>query len=342
MTWEVTRWIASNPAADSFIKGSFDPWGMHVNTDYLGLKYPLDSFIGQDNYPVISHQYSPDFPLSAVAELQAENWNNGTDWEIDLTGNYPRDPIEIPGQRALFAIVDQGDAAAFRFPTASLLNEKGRYVAPTAKAMLAAADAMVPIGSNKITKQVSFKKEPADSYPLTMVVYAMVPTSGTSAKKAAAIARFLDYAAGPGQKPGLQVGDLPPGYVPLPASLRDETLAAASKVLAQRGNDPSANPSPSSGTSGTSESSSPAPTSPAPSPSASPTPTPGQGIVTIALKSVQTASPMRYALPVLLIVGGLATLGGASSLLVGSAGSAIATRLRRVRRLRLPWQRSEQ
>ncbi len=341
MTWEVTRWIADNPAAGGFVKGSFDQWGMHINTDYLGLKYPLDSFVGQDNYPVISHQYSPDFPLSTVAQLQAENWDNGTDWEKDETGNYPRNPIEIPGQRGLFAIVDQADAAAFRFPVARLLNGKRRYVAPTVKSMAAAAAAMVPIGGNGVTRQVDFTKQPADAYPLTMVIYAMVPTSGTSPAKAAAIARFLNFVAGPGQDQGLNVGQLPPGFVPLPASLRAQTLTAATDVLDQRGNNPDASPSPTAsapdtGTTGTTGTtgSTPAPSSSATA-SPSPTPTLGQGVVTVALKGAQSAGALRYVLPVLLIVGGLATLGGASTLIVGSAGSGAAAlaRLRRIRRL---------
>jgi hypothetical protein len=348
MTYEVTRWIAGNKAADGFLQGQFDPWGMHVNTDYLGLKYPLDSFIGQDNYPVISHQYSPDFPLSAVAQLQAENWNNGTDWEKDETGNYPRDPIEVAGQRALFAIVDQGDAAAFKFPTAELLNDKGKYVAPTARSMLAAANAMVPVGSNGVTRQVSYGSQPADAYPLTMVIYAMVPTSGTSAKKASAIARFLDYAVGPGQRPGLDAGELPPGYVPLPAKLRAETYAAAAKVLKQQGDDLSASPSPAPSasssapsTSGTDGSASPAPSSASPSPSSTPVATPVSSpvatprIVTISLKNAQTAGMVRYAVPIMLVFGLLATLGGLSSLLIGSAGSGLTARLRKISTLRL-------
>ncbi len=35
-----------------------------------------------------------------------------------------------------------------------------------------------------------------------MVIYAMVPTSGVSAAKAAAIARFLDFVAGPASSRG--------------------------------------------------------------------------------------------------------------------------------------------
>ncbi|HEX9065160.1 MAG TPA: hypothetical protein VF843_08625, partial [Streptosporangiaceae bacterium] len=326
MTWEVTRWIAGNKAADGFMQGQFDPWGMHLNTDYLGLKYPLDSFTGQDSYPVIAHKYSPVFPLNLVASYQAQNWDPGTDWEKDQFGNFPRDPIEIPGERALFAIMDEGDAAAFRFPVAKVLNHAGNYVAPTAKSMSAALAAMTTAG-NHVTQEVDYAKVAKNAYPLTMVIYAMVPTSGEKPAKAAAIARFLDYVATTGQQSGVQPGNLAPGYLPLTAKMRAETIKAAAEVAAQSGGSaspsPSASASPSPSTSGAAAS----------SPTASPSPTPGQGVVTIALKSAQTTGPIRYVLPVLLIIGGLTTLGGASSLAAGSA--ALTARMRRIRRLRI-------
>lgn len=328
MTWELTRWIADNKAADGFLKGQFDPFGMHMNTDYLGLKYPLDSFTGQDSYPVIAHKYSPVFPLSLVASYQAQNWDPGTDWEKDQFGNFPRDPIEIPGERALFAIMDEGDAAAFRFPTAKILNHAGNYVAPSIKSMAAALPAMTTAG-NHITQQVDYSKVSKNAYPLTMVIYAMVPTSGEKPAKAAAIARFLDYVATTGQRPGLQPGDLAPGYVPLTAKMRAETIKVAAQVRAQSGGSASPSPSPSSSASASPTTTSAGSTSPAPSSSA----TPGQGVVTIALKSADTTGAIRYILPVLLIVGGLSTLGGASSLAAGSA--ELTARLRRLRRLRI-------
>ena len=322
MTWEVTRWIANNHPAQNFMAGHFDKYGMHVNTDYLGLKYPLDSFTGQDSYPVISHKYSPVFPLSLVASYQVQNWEPGTFWEKDQFGNFPRDPIEVPGERALFAILDQGDAAAFRFPVAKILNHSGHYVAPSNKTMAAALPAMVGTGKNHVTQQVSYKKVAKDAYPLTMVIYAMVPTSHVKPAKASAIARFLQFVAGPGQTPGLQPGHLPPGYLPLTAKMRAQTMRAAQLVLNQKGNSlhpkPTASPSP--------------PASPSPAPSPSPTRL-GAGVVTVK-QAAQTSGPIRYALPILLIVGGAATLGGASSLMLGSA-AAITERVRRLRRLRL-------
>ncbi len=326
MTWELTRWIADNKDADNFLQGQFDRWGMHLNTDYLGLKYPIDSFTGQDSYPVIAHKYSPVFPLNLVASYQAQNWDPGTDWEKDQFGNFPRDPIEIPGERALFAIMDEGDAAAFRFPVARILNHAGKYVAPTDASMAAALPAMTTAG-NHVTQQVDYAKVAKNAYPLTMVIYAMVPTSGEKPTKAAAIARFLDYVATTGQRPGLQPGDLAPGYLPLTAKMRARTVSVAAEVRAQSGGTKSPSPSPSA---------SPSPSTSAgaaSSPSASPSPTPGQGVVTIALKSAQTTGAIRYALPVLLIVGGIATLGGAGSLAAGSA--AVTARVRRFRRLRI-------
>jgi hypothetical protein len=322
MTFEVTRWIASNPNGQGFMQGQFDQWGMHVNTNYLGLKYPLDSFTGQDSYPLIAHKYNPVFPLSLVASYQAQNWEPGTDWEKDQFGNFPRDPIQVPGERALFAILDDGDAAAFRFPVARILNHSGHYVAPSTRSMAAALPSFSATGTNHITQRVDYKKQTAHAYPLTMVIYAMVPTSGVKLAKAAAIARFLDYVAGPGQNPGVRPGDLAPGYLPLTAKMRAETIKAATLVRNQKGN--TLNPKPSS----------PSPSAGATSPSPSPSPTRlGQGVVTVAQKG-QTAGAIRYVLPVLLIVGGLATLGGASSLMLGNA-AAIEERVRRLRRLRL-------
>ncbi|MGN6792491.1 MAG: hypothetical protein ACTHJW_08890 [Streptosporangiaceae bacterium] len=321
MTWEVTRWIANNHAAQSFMGGHFDRFAMHVNTDYLGITYPLDSFTGQDSYPVIAHKYSPVFPLSLVASYQVQNWEPGTFWEKDQFGNFPRDPIEIPGERALFAILDQGDAAAFRFPTARILNHSGHYVAPSDKTMAAALPAMVRTGKNHVTHQINYNKAAKDAYPLTMVIYAMVPTSHVKQAKADAIARFLQFVAGPGQTPGLQPGHLPPGYLPLPASLRAQTMRAAQLVLHQKGN--SLHPKPNASQS---------PVSPAPTPSPSRTRL-GEGVVTVR-QAAQTSGPIRYALPILLIVGGAATLGGASSLMYGSA-MALTERARRLRRLRL-------
>jgi len=99
--------------------------------------------------------------------------------------------------------------------------------------MAAAVQTMVSAGDG--TLQVNLHSTNPAVYPLTMVIYAVAPTSGTSHAKAAAIAKFIDYAAGAGQSPGLRPGQLPPGFLPLTAKLRAQARRAAQEVLNQTG-----------------------------------------------------------------------------------------------------------
>ena len=196
--------------------------------------------------------------------------------------------------------------------------------------MLAALQGMTSAGQG--TKQVNLASKNKKAYPLTMVVYAVVPTSGTSHTKAAAIARFLDFAVGAGQNPGPQPGQLPLGYAPLPASMRAQTRKDAQAVLRQTGasapNNKTTNPN--TGNNGS---------SPAPNPTGSPgsvgLPTVGPssggstGISLVNAADAHPASITRYILPALLILGGLAALAGSSSL-IGSSSTPISERLRRI------------
>ena len=326
MTYAVTRWIAADPAARQFLADEPDPWGTRVNFYYSDVKYPTDAFLPQDPTAQMAHAYSPVFPLSLAVTDMVQNWPPGTQSTLSggtgLPGNYSRLSQELPGQRALFAVLDQADAAAFLMPVAAILNHAGHYVKPTPTAMSAALRSMVT-SKNGITQLVNVTSKNPAEYPLTMVIYAMVPTSGVSAAKAATIARWLRFVVGPGQVPGSGPGQLPVGYLPLPARLRAEALTAATAVQDQSGARPTS--------------------SPRPRPSVSPSParpvrahaTPGVSfppvrpkITTVAVRDPLTAGITRYALPVILIIGGLAALGGASSVLAGSSG-AIGARLRR-------------
>jgi ABC-type phosphate transport system substrate-binding protein len=338
MTWTVTRWIDASPDAAAFLAGQFDPWGMHINTDYLNTPYPTDAFDAQDSYPVIQHRYSPVFPLQLASAYQAENWEPGTSWEKDQFGNFPKDPIQPPGQRALFAIIDEGDSAAFHFPVAEIPNGAGDYVLPTNSAMAAALQSMTGGGSG--TQQVNLASTNKAAYPLTMVIYAMVPTSGTRHNQAAAIARFLDYAAGAGQKAGVQPGELPPGYLPLPASMVATTLKDASAVLHQTG----ATTTPGGTTNpplGSAASAAPSASASPGGPVSLPGVGPGSGGPPISMVPPAHVSPatiFRYALPALLILGGLAALAGSSSL-VGADPAETAAMLRRLRHDGAAWGR---
>jgi len=319
MTWTLTRWIAANPAASAFLGGQRDPWGMRLNTDFRGLRYPTDSFIGQDPYPLIQHQFNPLFPLSQVAYHMSLFWDAGTSYQKDINGNYPADPPQSSGNRILFAILDEADSAAFQFPSAAISNAAGRCVQPTTASMAAAVQHMTSDGSG--TEHVNLADTDPAAYPLTMVVYAAVPTAGTSPAKAAAIARFLDFAAGAGQTPGPLPGQLPVGYLPLPDALRAQTQQAATEVANQSGN--------------TSQSSHGSPTpSPIPSLSATPAPSPqltlppvtpsNPPITTTTVADPQKAAGTRYVLPVVLMLGGLSALAGSSALMASTRTTVLA------------------
>jgi hypothetical protein len=316
MTWELTRWIAANKQAKAFVDGSFDPWGEHVNTDYLDMQLPTNSLNSMDAFAPIAHRYDPVFPLSAVAQYQVENWYPATSFDQDPQGNYDKLSPEVPGQRALFAIMDEADAAAYQLPVAALENADGKYVVPTDTSMTAALSQMHTAG-NHITRDMTDNKKVAGAYPLTMVIYAMVPTGGISKKKAAKIAQWLDFVAEDGQAPGNNAGQLPAGYLPLTASMRAQTLKAATEVADQTGN------------------TKPAKTASTPLPSAAPTPSPAAtaggsvslGFVTDPFKS----GVARYAIPILLIAGGLLAVAGSFSFAIGRGSSVAVAQLRRVR-----------
>jgi hypothetical protein len=100
MTWTVTRWIGADPEASSFLAGTFDPYGMHVNTYYLGLKYPVNTFRAQDPTLWWSNEYQPVSPLAKVVAYQAVSQDSGANVPVvnpDGTISYAKDPPEPVG-----------------------------------------------------------------------------------------------------------------------------------------------------------------------------------------------------------------------------------------------------
>ncbi|WP_157436606.1 hypothetical protein [Actinospica robiniae] len=260
LTWELTRWVASDPDAQAFLEGKPDPWGMHVNTNYEKFAYPLNSFVVQDlgwtdpnglNEPLYKTMQEAWAPVTGVDNVAADlaEWQS-SDFQFAATcpnttsaafppcpdgiaPNNPRAPVEDFPHRALFAVMDSGTASAFRFPTAELVNAAGNAEAPTTAAMSAAVTAM-KTNPDGVTQYQDFTATAANAYPLTEVQYAMVPTCGLSSAKASAIANFLTDAAD-SQTYGVALGQLPPwgGYLALSPAQQRKTLAAASAVRAQ-------------------------------------------------------------------------------------------------------------
>jgi hypothetical protein len=242
MTWELTRWLNTDKDARAFLDGTPDPWGMKVNPKFKGITYPVSSFELRDNYPALTYTFSPISGLDQVARRLASNAFGGVSPDLNpITKAHDKLAPAPPGTRAFVAIVDSGDAFAFRFPQAQVLNPAGDYVAPDTDSMTAALADMKSNGTSG-TVAMDYTSTDAKAYPLTMVQYAMLPTSGLDKTKADKLGRLLDYAAGAGQTSGVAVGQLPGGYVPLSDTLKSETTKAAAAVRAQAGAAPTQAP----------------------------------------------------------------------------------------------------
>lgn len=256
MTFELTRWIESDPEARAFLAGQPDQWGMHVNDNYRGIGFPIPEFLPKDpgwtNFPnpgeSIQLTWNPLSGLDNVVQRFAGNtstslnldgpkcslpdWNGGPC--TGGTWNYPLDAPQNIGSRALFAVVDQGSTAAFRFPVAKIVNAAGTAVAPTTTSMSSALNNM-ETNPDKITQFANDTSADPAQYPLTTVDYAMVPTCGLSQAKATAISQFLNNVATSAQDFGTNPGDLPEfgGYLALTDQQKAQTQAAATKVGTQ-------------------------------------------------------------------------------------------------------------
>ena len=245
MTWELTRWIGADPTATQFLAGHFDQYGEHVNTAYLGTTYPTQTLQTADPYGASFFSFLPVPTPDKTSWYQSLNWFPGLNWNNPVppvcgmpgfpTCTYGAQSAEPLGTRELASVTGNADATAFLMPVAALENHAGKYVLPTAASMTAAVSAMTT-NPDGITKDDNLTTTDPSAYPLTMVSYAMVPTGGISHTMAVKIAQWLTFVAGAGQTQGTGLGQLPPGYLPLPASMRQQTLKAAYDVLHQTGN----------------------------------------------------------------------------------------------------------
>ncbi|MFD7903213.1 hypothetical protein ACFV4G_13300 [Kitasatospora sp. NPDC059747] len=256
LTYQVTSWIASDPEAARFLDGEPDPWGMRIDTFYLRPQfpgYPVEAFQPQDfTGPGVStttvdlahwkqYEWNPSLlGLSRVARNILEGKPTCQQPNSESDGRHLDCPVQAPGERALLAIMDAGQAKAFSMPEAALLNPAGAFVAPERSGFQAAVAGMTVDAATGVQQLPYGAADTAYSrdqkaYPLTTVQYAMVPTSGVPEAKAGAIANFLKSVTNGGQVYGIEPGQLAPGFLALTAAQRAQAQDAAAHVAAQDG-----------------------------------------------------------------------------------------------------------
>jgi hypothetical protein len=245
-TTALWTWLKADTDAAAFIAGTPDQFGMHVNPNYKGVQLPASNFPHADltcTGTGIMASCALDLrPLAGDMHEAGRAISRGDTLGKAPTGFATPDgkpqlkavDREPQGQRCLLAVVDTPTAARYGLPTAKLRNSAGAFVSPTGGSMLAAVAAAKPSAVGGVLK-LDPMTTAKDAYPLTNLAYAVTAPSALDTKAGADYSAFLKYAVGAGQQPGIGIGQLPEGYVPLPDALRAQTVTAADKIAADAG-----------------------------------------------------------------------------------------------------------
>lgn len=250
-------WVGSDKDAAAFIAGKPDPWGMRINPFYQGMSTDRDDFPRSDPgcragpdpdgplCPLDALAYAADFHDAGRGAARGDNLERIT-WDQNPPKQWKRNPPQLSGERGVLALVDTATAARYKLPMAALKNAAGSYLAPTRASMTAALGGLEETGVEGVRVPDPTYRN-AKAYPLTSLTYAVTAPRNLEKAEAAAYAGFVRYATTKGQVPGIGPGQLPDGYVPLPASLKRQAAAAAAVIEAQGG--PESSPEDGDGTS---------------------------------------------------------------------------------------------
>jgi hypothetical protein len=128
----------------------------------------------------------------------------------------------------MWALTDSADLASFGLVPAQLCDANGNNcVGPNSTSVAAALADAKPDSAGLL--HVDPTSPGTGAYPLVDVTYAAVRTDLDPATKAA-YAKFIQFAAGQGQTPGVDPGQLPHGYLPLTTGLRQQAQCVVTQL----------------------------------------------------------------------------------------------------------------
>jgi len=258
---QVWEYVLADPEAQAWLAGAADEWGMKVNPQYstaassnpTGIPFgsPLPS-----TFPK-SDPYCYQGPARGAGNSVVPPLLCGTDWMPYTRGLadgaritraaadgarivdnpfaraasevWTRELPQFLGRRGMLALTDTPSASQYGLQMARLSragdNGASRSFAAPDTAGLTAGVASMKAKAESSVLEPAPTAQAAGAYPLTTVTYAAIQPLRLDAKARADYAAFVNYAVGPGQVAGLELGQLPRGYAPLP-----EALAAKAKV----------------------------------------------------------------------------------------------------------------
>ncbi len=180
--------------------------------------------------------YAIDY-LTAARQAFRGDPNSRTFWDAtklndnNTFGAYVSNGVQDAGARFMIAITDSANAARYGLTTASLAPANTKTpVASTPAAMEEALKSLSPTSLDTV-KQVNPATVGAGGYPLTMVTYAGVNLTKTTASSRETISKMLKQVTTTGQVSGTALGELPAGYLPLSGTLASQAAAAADSII---------------------------------------------------------------------------------------------------------------
>lgn len=311
---QVWEWILADAEAKAWLDGAPDEWGMRVNPVYA------TTAAANSNGVPFAASVPTSFPKADPFCYQGPTRNGivppplcGTDWmpytrnlregaQFALAGNDParisenvfanaasevwrRNPPQSSGRRVMLSLTDSASAQRFGLPMARLsrAGDNGasrQFIAPTIETLTAG------VGAMRTTTAGFLEPDPlasaAGAYPLTAISWAAVKPLSIDTATRSDLAAFVRFATGAGQTPGLDFGQLPRGYAPLPTALTTLATAAAEQIVSLQP------PAPPATTPTTAPPAPPATDAPAQSASASPNITPAPVAAAPPTGSAQT------------------------------------------------------
>jgi hypothetical protein len=254
---QIWQWIDADPAARTWLSGTADENGMRVNPAYQTLKLgssAIDSYPRADSTCADLGQ-SPDgrkeevrctldlIPYvenldSAGAAVASANSPEGASWDPTAlapdgsAGFWGKGAVEIHFATFLWAFTDSASLANYGLVPADLCDAKGNNcVGPDASSVGTALAGAKADGTGLL--HVNPATVGSGGYPLVNVTYAAV-RGDQSAPLLSAYAAFIRFAASTGQTAGVDPGQLPHGYLPLPAALQAQALHTAAELTAPK------------------------------------------------------------------------------------------------------------
>jgi hypothetical protein len=256
----LTSYLNADKEARAFLDGTPDPYGMVVNPSYKGIALPVSAWPQRDTFEPKAYYASgqneclqagpvPLLPLVAAPTARLASISLALQFGL---ANSQIDCVAVPGQadgvgsklvaqgrqqpgfRFLIGVTSLGDAARYALASAALESTPKTFVTPNGPSLAAAAALLKPDATSKswVLPYADLLTTSA-AYPGTMPVYTSVSTAGLSRADAQGYAAFLRFVSGAGQVPGLDTGQLPPGFLPLTSANGLGALTAYTKLAAE-------------------------------------------------------------------------------------------------------------